>query len=1711
VVASSGLPSPEGMEPIEMVKKIKDLVSVNTQAALVKGVQLSWYGDPQQEKENERLATGYIFSSGHVKKPHASAINIFESVRDSLSKPGSQNVFTIIADYGHGKSHFALVMANYFGRDHNAPLVEKIIKQIESCSDPNTAAHFRSFKKNAGKPQLVVRLSGHDFTDLRQGLLRALRRALDEHEATHDYAIKAVSAEAAKWLRSLNKEQLKIAEEYLDKHHRIDVEALIDALERFDTSKEILAKELSRVVHGWEVNFGADLNLKSTINEVIRDLCTGAEAPFYKMVILFDELGIYAEKWCYNRMEAGGLAPQQITEACDDNRGRLCLVGFVQRHIEDFVKGSALEEDFMKWAGRFPRETTFTLEANLEQVIKGLIRKNPAGWDHFARDNMPQITQESDRAWEVLKNYQNNTRWTKDKFINVVGVGSYPLHPLTTGLLCNLTFTQGARTIIDVVHTVVGDFQDEPALVGGKLRLVRPTILVDLFEGNFEGKEERYSLYVNALRHLGNNAPQALYEVLKALFLYDVGNLKKYESQAHANVLARLCGLTESEVTNALDQLDKDFSVVRFSQATKEYQFSGIGTSRNEIRQQVIRETANRKLPSLSANLNSLGLLERMPLPDSEAVEFKAEFGLEGDEWNLAPRLLDASRINAEQVRSLANDLKSTNQARGLIIYLVSEDGVELDEARSQAITILDQIHNSANSSPIAVGVPQAPAANIGQEVLIRQVLDGWGPAKREQYGEAYGDVVKDSDRRLEDALRAHLRHENMSYLVASAVKQRLKVRDEHRVDRIADKLFEDAFPYRAPAKFHVMNVSKNAGNTAVAEVSRQLLINDVAFGTLSQMTQGVVKSVLLEGPDRWGALNSKYRIQEPTNDRVLKAWKELDNSVGVDRPSTFASLIDKLRGSPYGYDEYTLTLLLSAWIGRNKNELTFAGSLDVKRPKFQQLSLSDLQGQLKKARDFTKWLLEGKVQLQNVRKGKKDAAVKHLKQLEEESNYDLAVSLLASTKEVIAGISADDELIPKINEAATKLKEQVDKVSDYYQLVLLAHKASQNTNDVLLLLRLAEKFPPKPDTRLDYDDAPFVDAKKALEGKIASEVDNQTRRPLERIEGYEKLRDEFAARRDALHNVGRADLERRYVEALQRIEEEHRNLKAQQEEGHIIAEVNAMKVSGSSLSMRREYVSRLTHLLENDLATASQETRMQVESKLRYVQEGIDEQVAWLAGLPHKMEEITDTGGARPLLYEIIRREREYEGTAESSDLQRYKQSVEIRARDLEAEESLRAIRDTKAQARLATFREKAQRVAKARTFDESLRELIDMEQFRCAPSDVTFNAAEEQEIEALTSDSRARVDKLYSALITAPVPQDEVGFGQRQLQLHRAIEAFSLSEQFPEEWLPQLEAQVEKVKQDLDTWRAARAEEVERQRRDEQEKLRRARNQRLADERVKQAERAHTLREIEGALTTISDALSEVEPPADDEVARLNSAREGLVERRNRLRGWVEESLPAHLNTAWDEPAIKRVRSEVVSHEALCAGDEALSSLLADALSEIERRAELVRQLIGIEKQATSVATAEEAISKIQELRAEFPNSDAAIAVVDQRIAAKLLALREEERGKVRAWLSQIERAIKDNMPFMEANKLLHKLDMPPANLSTEEMKTISSLKEKLNVLRDQDVVNRIADDFGKLATSEQRFECLLRIAEICKLEGMSVEQIDRIIHLFEQRATA
>lgn len=1689
-----------------MVENISDLIAMNSQAALIPGVQLEWYGNPDKEADNERLVSSYIFSSGAATQGAAPAVTIFGRIRDSLTQSGTHNVFTVIAHYGHGKSHFALVLANYFGRRAGDPALDKLLDQLEACTDRHTAYHFRQFKKNAGKPQLVVRLSGHDFTNLRQGFLSALRRALDEHEATRGYALKAVSEQAAQWLRGLAPKQRERATKYLSEKHHTDFDAFVDKLAQFDTTKEIIARELSRELLGIAADFGGDVNLRKVIDQVMTDLCTKEDAPFHRMVILFDEMGQYAEKWCHNRMAAGDLAPQQLTEACDNWKGRLCLVAFLQRPMDSFVKQYGAESEFKKWAERFPHETSFRLESSLEKVIGGLLTRQD-GWDEFARDFMPKIETASKAAWQMLPTYQRSQQWTEQSFNSIVGIGAFPLHPLTTGLLCNLTFTQGSRTIISFVDAAYQAVKDEPAAHHGQLQWVWPIRLVDEFAGDF-ADQASFGRYEHAKTRLGANSSENLYPIIKALFLYEIGGVKKYPSQPHATVLAALCGLSESQAASALDELDKEHSIIRFAQAKGEYEFCDVGMSRADIRQQLSRAVAGKTIGSLADRISRLKLLENFPFPESEATDFKGAYAVEGDEWRLEPVIMDAAKLSLERLAQLVKEHADPAAARGLLVYAVSGDDAELDLARDRASVVLNELRNSPKPYPLVIAVPQKPAVTLGRELLMSDELNNWGRAKIEQYGPSYHDAVKDSDRRIEDELKAHLCH-SVKYFVAPAVEQKLKSHERNAPDHIASRLFEDAFPLRVPARCNFVKTGNAQGNSIVAMVAKHLIVNEVDPSKLDTKHKNLMDMVLKDGSDRWGVLTLGHKLKEPSNERVIKAWEWLNAEIPDDRPTEFRRLTATLKGMPFGFDDLTLTLLYSAWIGLHKVELRFTGAVNLKDGRVQPLSLDQLQNQMKKATDFIKWLDDGRVQVTRPGRGNKRKANEYLKKLSAAASFQEAVALINQAEEVLNTLGPDDELRGQILEQVEKLVTECGKIHEYEKKVLLVRGIAEKRERALDLIGFADKLPPLPNTFLTFDNHTLSETKNLIEERLQSLVEKQTQQKLRKIESHDIIVKDLEQLRDGLHKSGRESLERLCLDALARIEGEYKALKAEQAEESVVARIEAMRTADASLATCREWAVSVQQTLDEKLSAASDKARRRVAA----VQQQISRRVAsceeWIAELPERASSATDAAKLSALRDEIIKRTAVYADTPEEESLRAVKAQVEAEAAELAAAEQRQAMRQSHVNSHFSLVNERAARVIQARAFADAAREFAHLQPLPALPDDVSLTPKEESEQQAQLDRARQSVTALFDELIAVSTPQTAAGFEQRRTQLAQAIEAIDTAAGLPDEWPQRLRELAEANSRAQEAWQAEQRAKEEAERLASENRRRLASNRKLVESALKQAQSAQSLREIHNAIAALNVARAGLEPPCDEQIEQLERTTAELSEREETIRGWVNEALLEQFAAAWTLGEVRELRQKVVSYEARCDGDATLAATLDQARQRLDGRGAFLNELAAAEKNVTSMPQCHERLARLEALRATCPDGERLTAEVASRLREKLGQLQAEQRTRAENWLAQFDVAMNGELAAPEAGALLSKLKDRPAGLEERDEPFLRQVSERLKLMLDRDAVVSIVAKFKSLQTAEQRAACLVQMVELCREDGMPDALANRLAEMLEAGA--
>ena len=178
--------------------RIKDLVTIDEKAEFRNDVQLSDYENP---KRNVALLNSYLFTVTAPKGLEPS-LGLLRTVINSILMPKLGNRMVLIANYGHGKSHLALVLTNYFSKPNTSEEMHIIQEKIGKVIDtPPQASLFREFRQSH-QEFLVIRLRGDVPSTLREQFIVQIEQALKEHTVTQKVTLPFWYQKAEDLLRS---------------------------------------------------------------------------------------------------------------------------------------------------------------------------------------------------------------------------------------------------------------------------------------------------------------------------------------------------------------------------------------------------------------------------------------------------------------------------------------------------------------------------------------------------------------------------------------------------------------------------------------------------------------------------------------------------------------------------------------------------------------------------------------------------------------------------------------------------------------------------------------------------------------------------------------------------------------------------------------------------------------------------------------------------------------------------------------------------------------------------------------------------------------------------------------------------------------------------------------------------------------------------------------------------------------------------------------------------------------------------------------------------------------------------------------------------------------------------------------------------------------------------------------------------------------------
>ncbi len=698
------------------------------------------------------------------------------------------------------------------------------------------------------------------------------------------------------------------------------------------------------ITNGFAPNFTRNIEIEEILDGLVKNLCTGSDARFQGILILFDELNYYLDSWLTDRHLAGNTAPQNLTNACANHKAKIALMSFTQVN----PNSKSTRDGFQQISTRLaPADATYSPVSSLEKVIDDVILQESEKWQTFRKKWDNTLWATSERTYKLARKYQDGQNLNQKEFHDHLGLGCFPLHPLAGYLLCNLEFTQG-RTAIEFVKKEVGEFLAQPTEVQQPNRpnYLHAISLVDAFAPNFQSsknKAEVYRTYLNVLDAIRSEADLDEISVVKAIFLYTVSGelILKAPHEPHEKILVDLSGLPEFRLREALDRLQNERQAV-YRRPDGIYQF--FKNNPIDLIKRVIAELEEqlRQRPNSPSKENIFVeyCRDNMTCILGEEVTkanlFATENGLIASDWYFQNQILTIEEFEKflQKPQAITNAINKGCQ--GIVVYVVDSNVRDLEGVTEEIDALLSQ-------SPLKERLVIAVAKqDIGEdEDNLGRVLQKITVLKtvfRSEIGTpTYNKVLSDWEKQVRDGASGILKIQNLT--IASIRSSKVRNQDHFKISSNVSALLKELYPF-VPSVGNSSNIKLD--NTASKQIVTALATWMLGKGKIEVVDLPKHNKAAYQGAidmfeKTWGVFEKRgneYYVKKPTNNNILAAWEMIDQLCDLKDKKiveiTIKNIREKLFNVPYGYHDLTFTVLMFAWISFHRSEVSLKGTTAI-------------------------------------------------------------------------------------------------------------------------------------------------------------------------------------------------------------------------------------------------------------------------------------------------------------------------------------------------------------------------------------------------------------------------------------------------------------------------------------------------------------------------------------------------------------------------------------------------------------------------------------------------------------------------------------------------------------------------------------------------------------------------------------------------------------
>ncbi|MDW8209047.1 MAG: hypothetical protein RMJ43_14525, partial [Chloroherpetonaceae bacterium] len=485
------------------------------------------------------------------------------------------------------------------------------------------------------------------------------------------------------------------------------------------------------------------------------------------------------------------------------------------------------------------------------------------------------------------------------------------------------------RNVLGKVLLELKNHENEPVLIEGRPNWIYPIALVDWYE-NLPDRSV-YANYLAAQRRIGTDAPQVWHDLLKALFLFEIGDLKMGRL-SFSRVASHLCGHPEDVCAEALEAMYRGH-YIRYDDVRRVYTLWAEGDKAQQLDELLHEKEAEPREPrqewellkKITSDKWAKDILTNVPVP--------VDWGHQED-WKYQERILTRQLLNARHLRELTPrfDAKSIINMRGVWIFLVPENEEDLQFFRQNAAQVLDEAFAGQDYPPtVILAIPQQPLPHLLRNLMLMDYMSLQEGELQEKYGEAFKSRqkltlqnIKGDMELLRSGMDCIVPRPYRAAVAAEGLAERISGDD---AVKLMQRCYKLTYPYSPPGLLIQYKATANNLRSAVAACSRLLASNQMASPTMALQT-GVHKDLLNEilkqgAKGAWGLVDRDGRIVPPEVHGLRKAWDHLEQTFGPGRSNVpVQEGLEPLLAPPFGYDFNQVQLLFCAWYGSRRREL---------------------------------------------------------------------------------------------------------------------------------------------------------------------------------------------------------------------------------------------------------------------------------------------------------------------------------------------------------------------------------------------------------------------------------------------------------------------------------------------------------------------------------------------------------------------------------------------------------------------------------------------------------------------------------------------------------------------------------------------------------------------------------------------------------------------